>query len=218
MLLLVAVAAACSAPEPEVVEVTVEVEKEVQVEVTVEVEKEVEVVKEVEVTVEVEKEVEVIKEVEVMAEAEMAFEGVEVNILTIAGDQISGPMRDRAPAFEALTGAKVNIADAPFNDLYSKILVDAADPNGEFDAYVFAVTWTPDFAAPGFLEDLGPRVAADEALEWNDVTGFFRDYSSRYEGTLVTMPLDGDFHQVYYRSDVLDAAGFAPTNNMGRVP
>ncbi|MEM8862977.1 MAG: extracellular solute-binding protein, partial [Chloroflexota bacterium] len=205
--LLAVVLSAC---QPQIVEV----EKEVEVEVTrvvtetetVVEEVEVEVVKEVEVEVTVE--VETVVEVEAMAE--LPFEGVEIDILTIAGDAISGPLRARAPDFEAATGAQINISDLPFADLYNKILLDAADPNGEFDGYVFAVTWTPDFAAPGFLEDLGPYVEADESLQWDDITPFFREFSSKFEGTLYTIPLDGDFHQVYYRMDVLEAAGLEP--------
>lgn len=201
-----------SACQPQIVEVEKEVTRvvtetetvveEVEVEVTVEVVEEVEVIKEVEV--------EKIVEVEVETMPEMAFDGVEISILTIAGDAISGPLRARAPEFEAATGASITISDLPFADLYNKILLDAADPNGEFDGYVFAVTWTPDFAAPGYLEDLGPYVEADASLQWDDITPFFREFSSQFEGTLYTIPLDGDFHQVYYRMDVLEAAGFDP--------
>lgn len=194
--------AAC---QPQTVEVTRVITETVTETVTEQVE--VTRVVEGEVVTEIQ-EVEVTRVVE--AAAELPFAGMEVNILTIAGDQISGPLRKHAPEFEALTGAKVNISDAPFADLYNKILIDAADANGEFDGYVFAVTWTPDFAAPGYLEDLGPYVANDADLQWDDVTPFFRDFSSAFQGTLYTIPLDGDFHQVYYRGDVLEAAGFAP--------
>ncbi|MEM7118356.1 MAG: extracellular solute-binding protein [Chloroflexota bacterium] len=210
LLVLGLVLVAC---QPETVEVTRVVTETVTETVTEEVEVEVTRVVEGEViteTVTEEVEVEVTRVVEVEAMEELPFAGVEVNILTIAGDAISGPLRARAPDFEALTGATINISDAPFADLYNKILVDAADANGEFDGYVFAVTWTPDFAAPGFLEDLGPYVANDASLQWDDVTPFFREFSSAFEGTLYTIPLDGDFHQVYYRSDVLDAAGLEP--------
>jgi multiple sugar transport system substrate-binding protein len=67
-----------------------------------------------------------------------------------------------------------------------------------------------DFIEPGYFEDLTPRVKADSALEWNDVGLFFRSFSSTYAGKIYTIPLDGDFHMVYYRSDLLAAAGISP--------
>jgi len=139
---LVLLTIAVSACQPQVVEV------ETEVEVTRVVTETETVIEEVEVEVEKEVEVEVTRVVEIAEGEELPFEGVEINILTIAGDAISGPLRERAPDFEAATGAIINISDLPFADLYNKILLDAADPNGEFDGYVFAVTWTPDFAAP----------------------------------------------------------------------
>jgi len=61
-----------------------------------------------------------------------------------------------------------------------------------------------DYITPGYLEVLTDRVAADEALEWEDVAPFFRDFSATYAGDIYTIPLDGDFHMVYYRTDLID--------------
>ena len=61
-----------------------------------------------------------------------------------------------------------------------------------------------DFAPAGLIEDLTPYVEADAALEWDDVAPFFRDFNATYGGKVYTIPLDGDFHMVYYRSDLID--------------
>ncbi len=183
--------------QPETVTVTVEV--------PVEVEKEVEVP--VEVPVEVEKEVEVVV---TPTAAPKPYEGVEINVLTFTGPQIAEPLQRRGPDFEALTGAKVNVVIVPFSDLYQKVLTDLATGTNAFDAFVFAPQWMVDYIVPGYLEDLTGRVAADGALEWDDVAPFFRDFSSTYEGSIYTLPLDGDFHMVYYRTDLLEEAGFDP--------
>jgi len=53
-------------------------------------------------------------------------------------------------------------------------------------------------------------VAADEALKWEDVAPFFRDFSTTYEGRTYTIPLDGDFQMVYYRTDLLGQEGLEP--------
>ena len=138
------------------------------------------------------------------------FEGVEINVLTFTGPQIAEPLQRRGPDFTALTGAKVNVIIVPFSDLYQKMLTDMATGTNSFDGFVFAPQWMVDFITPGYLEDLTDRVAADPALEWDDIAPFFRDFSATYSGRIYTIPLDGDFHMVYYRTDLLDKAGLQP--------
>jgi len=192
-------AAQCAAPATVVV--TKEVEKVVTKEVEKVVTKEVEKV----VTKEVEKKVEVTPTPEAKP-----FEGVEVNILTFTGPQIAEPLQRRAPDFTELTGAKINVIVVPFNELYQKILTDLATGTNSFDAFVFAPQWMVDYIVPGYLEDLTDRVAADEALQWDDIAPFFRNFSATYAGRIYTIPLDGDFQMAYYRSDLLEQEGLAP--------
>jgi multiple sugar transport system substrate-binding protein len=178
--------AACgAAPEPETVVQTVEVEVEKTVVETVEVEVEVEV------------------EVTAMPAAK-PYEGVEINVLTFTGPQIAEPLQRRGPDFTELTGAVVNVTIVPFSDLYQKILTDAATGTNAFDAWVFAPQWMVDYIVPGYVEDLTDRIANDPALEWEDVAPFFRDFSASYGGRIYTIPLDGDFHMGYYRTDLMD--------------
>ncbi|GAB4516696.1 MAG: extracellular solute-binding protein [Anaerolineae bacterium] len=138
------------------------------------------------------------------------FEGVEVNILTFTGPQIAEPLQRRAPDFEALTGAKINVVTVPFSDLYQKMLTDMATGTNSYHAFVFAPQWMADFVVPGYLEDLTDRVAADEALQWEDIAPFFRDFSATFQGRIYTIPLDGDFQMAYYRKDLLEAEGLEP--------
>ncbi|MGD9148223.1 MAG: extracellular solute-binding protein [Anaerolineae bacterium] len=186
LLVVIAMLAACgAAPEPETVVQTVEVEVEKTVVETVEVEVEVEV------------------EVTAMPAAK-PYEGVEINVLTFTGPQIAEPLQRRGPDFTELTGAVVNVTIVPFSDLYQKILTDAATGTNAFDAWVFAPQWMVDYIVPGYVEDLTDRIANDPALEWEDVAPFFRDFSASYGGRIYTIPLDGDFHMGYYRTDLMD--------------
>lgn len=138
------------------------------------------------------------------------FQGVEVNIVTFTGPQIAEPLQRRAPDFEELTGAKINVVTVPFSDLYQKVMTDMATGTNSFDAFVFAPQWMVDFIVPGFLEDLTDQIAADEALAWADIAPFFRDFSASYQGRIYTIPLDGDFQMVYYRTDLLEQEGLEP--------
>ena len=130
--------------------------------------------------------------------------------MTFTGPQIAEPLQRRAPDFKELTGATINVVTVPFSDLYSKLLTDFATGTNSIDGMVFAPQWMVDYIEPGYLEDLTERVNADAALKWDDVAPFFRDFSATYNGRIYTIPLDGDFQMVYYRSDLLDEAGLEP--------
>ncbi len=138
------------------------------------------------------------------------FAGVTVNVLTFTGPQIAEPLQRRGPAFGALTGAKINVITVPFSDLYQKILTDLATGTNSYQAFVFAPQWMGDYITAGYLEDLTQRIAGDKALQWSDIAPFFRDFSATYAGHQYTIPLDGDFQMVYYRTDMLRQAGLKP--------
>jgi multiple sugar transport system substrate-binding protein len=137
------------------------------------------------------------------------FDGVTVNVMTQTG-AIQEPLQRRAPEFEKLSGAKINVIAVPFSDLYQKVLTDWASGTNSVDAAVFAPQWMVDYVAGGYLENLGDRIAKDKALEWNDIAPFFRDFSSSFGGKTYLVPLDGDFHMLYYRTDVFEKAGLKP--------
>ena len=99
------------------------------------------------------------------AKAAEDFKGVTVNVMTFVGPQIAEPLQRRAPEFEKLTGAKINIIAVPFSDLYQKLLTDWASGTNSVDAAVFAPQWMVDYIVGGFLEDLGDRIAKDKASE-----------------------------------------------------
>jgi ABC-type sugar transport system, periplasmic component len=145
------------------------------------------------------------------------FHGVTLNVMTFVGPQIAEPLQRRAPEFEKLTGAKVNILTVPFSDLYQKLLTDWASGTNSVDAAVFAPQWMVDYTKGGFLEDLSARVAHDPALKEDDVMPFFRDFSQRFNGKTYLVALDGDFQMVYYRTDILKQLGKQPPRTVGRL-
>ena len=133
------------------------------------------------------------------------FAGVTVNLLTFNGPQVAEPLQRRAPDFEKLTGAKVNVTAVAFQELYDKAILDLSTNTNSYDAFVFNPQWLGDFTGPDYLEDLTSRVTSDTTLQWNDIGPFFRDFNATYAGKVYTVPLDGDFHMVYYRSDLIQS-------------
>ena len=144
------------------------------------------------------------------AHAQLKHDGVEATVMTFTGPQIAEPLQRRAPDFKKLTGATINVVTVPFSDLYNKLLTDFATGTNSIDGMVFAPQWMVDYIEPGYLEDLTERINADTDLQWDDVAPFFRDFSATYNGKIYTIPLDGDFQMVYYRSDLLEKAGLQP--------
>jgi len=138
------------------------------------------------------------------------FDGVSVNLLTFTGPQIAEPLQRRAPEFKALTGADITITTVPNSDLYTSIVKDQSSGTHGYQAYVFAPQWMVDFVGPNWLEPLDSYIAKDDKIQWDDVAPFFRDFSAMYQGKVYSIPLDGDFHMVYYRMDVFKDAGLTP--------
>lgn len=138
------------------------------------------------------------------------LDGVAITLLTMDGPQIAEPLKRRAPEFEQRTGASVTIKTVPFADLYQEIANDLQQATPQYDAMIFAPQWMVDYAAPGYLEDLTSYVEADAAIQWADIAPFFRDFSAVYNGNIYTIPLDGDFQMVYYRTDILGSEGLEP--------
>jgi multiple sugar transport system substrate-binding protein len=135
------------------------------------------------------------------------FAGISVNILTFNGPQIAEPLQRRAPDWAHLTGGHVNVVAVAFPTIYDKALLDASTGTNSFDGYVFNPQWLGDFVGPEYLLDLTDRVNADTQLDWQDIGPFFRDFNATYNSKVYTIPLDGDFHMVYYRSDLLTKDG-----------
>lgn len=137
------------------------------------------------------------------------FDGVTIHIITHDAAIHAGVERHIA-GFEALTGATVNLTGVPVKDFYHTLQTDWSGNASKYDTAVILPQWLIDFVSAGYLDDLTARVKADAALQWDDIAPIFRNVSATYQGHTYSIPLDGDFHMVYYRSDLLKQAGLTP--------
>lgn len=138
------------------------------------------------------------------------FAGVTVKVLSFAGPQVTEPLLRRGPDFEKLTGAKIEVTTVPFAELYNKILTDQTTGTNSYDAFVMSPQWNADYVGAGILEDLSPYVTKDKDIQWDDISPFHRNFIATYSGKIYVVPLDGDMHTVYYRTDVFTKAGVKP--------
>lgn len=105
-------------------------------------------------------------------------------------------------------GIRINIIEGPnaanlLEDLYTSAFILGDSP---YDLINIDVIWTPKFAAAGWLLDLTDRISEQElaAFSPKDVEG------GRYEGRLYRIPIRSDVGMLYYREDLLKAAGYSP--------
>ncbi|MEH1791844.1 ABC transporter substrate-binding protein [Nostoc sp.] len=137
------------------------------------------------------------------------FDGVTINVITHNGAQKTATERHIA-GFEALTGGKVNLTTVPFKDLYDTLQKNWSGSAPKYDMAVILPQWKIDFADAGYLADLSDRTKSDAALKWEDIAPLFRNFSAIYKGRIYTIPLDGDFHMIYYRTDLFKEVGLTP--------
>ena len=145
-----------------------------------------------------------------VAGAEMKHEGVTVNILTRPGPVIAGRLEERGEEFKEMTGATIEVATVPFADLFQKLLTDWSTGTNSIDVGVFASGWAVELADSGLLADLSDFVANDPDIQFDDIAPYFREFNQKIDGKTYLITVDGDFHMLYYRTDVLEKNGLEP--------
>jgi multiple sugar transport system substrate-binding protein len=129
--------------------------------------------------------------------------------LLMNGPDVPAWVRYLVPAFEAENpGIRLEVVEGPNNvgvleDLYTTAFLLGDSP---YDLVNMDVIWAPKFAAAGWLMDLTDRFSPDDLAVFSpaDVAG------GRYQGKLYRLPVRSDAGMLYYRKDLLDAAGLAP--------
>ncbi|MEO8606500.1 MAG: extracellular solute-binding protein [Chloroflexota bacterium] len=138
------------------------------------------------------------------------FDGVTVRVLSFVGPAVTEPILRRQADFEALTGAHLEITTVPNADLFTDIVKDQSTGTDSYDVFIAAPQWKADLVSAGYLEDLTPYVEKDKAIQWDDITPFFRNFIATYDGKIYNIPLDGDINTIYYRTDVFADAKMEP--------
>ena len=123
---------------------------------------------------------------------------------------IGNAFESHTQAFEEATGAKVVFETVPFGDVYKTIEADYKTEENRYDVVIYSPIWLSDMVKANYLSDLTPKIAEDEALEWDDVAPFFQKHGGTYGDEIYGIPVDGDYYLLYYRSDLLEAANIEP--------
>ncbi len=111
------------------------------------------------------------------------------------------------PAFErAHPGIHVDVQQLPWSAAHEKLLTAFAGDSTP-DLCQLGNTWIPEFAAIGALEPLGRRVAPSSAIDSGDYFEGIWD-TNVVAGELYGIPWYVDTRLLFYRRDLLQAAGF----------
>lgn len=138
------------------------------------------------------------------------YDGITIHIMTRPGKVIAQPLIDHGAEFTKMTGAKIEVAEVPFAELFQKIQTDWTTGTNSIDVGVFASGWAVELAGASLLEDLSPYVEKDKKIDMADIAPYFREINQKIGGKTMLITLDGDFQMVYYRKDIFDKNGLKP--------
>lgn len=143
-----------------------------------------------------------------VAIAVMSQQPVTLKLLMAAPD-VPSWNKYMVQAFEAShPNIRLQIVEGPnqvnlLEDMYTTAFLLGDSP---YDLVNMDVIWTPKFAAAGWLMDLTDEFSPEVLSVFSDadIAG------GRYQNRLYRLPVRSDAGMLYYRKDLLDAAGVAP--------
>ena len=133
------------------------------------------------------------------AEATKPFAGQTVTVAV--GSFMSSGVNMFKDEWEKRTGARLQVVEIPFGDLYQRLFASFTTGAGEFDVAIYASNWIPEFALNKNILSLEKYYGGKD--NWDDVL----DKTKRimYVGSeRYSVPLDGDVLIGYYRKDALE--------------
>lgn len=138
-------------------------------------------------------------------EAAKQYAGTTLNVFYEAGLQPLDPKNFTGPMWEELTGIKINVIEAPLDQMFTKIMQDYRAGSGSFDVLNVVPNQMPDLVFAGALEPLDELVDKyGYRDELNGIAPVYRDNQMKVEGTIYGLPDDGDVLILYYRRDIFE--------------
>ncbi|WP_420002633.1 extracellular solute-binding protein [Arenibacterium sp. LLYu02] len=132
------------------------------------------------------------------------FAGQDLSVLMISQPSMLDCAAEVAKAFEAETGAKVEITGQGYGNLHDSILAAFAGGTGAYDVVSLAYQWVGEFADPGFLLPLDASLTQTEGMIERTKELF------QWQGAQVALPYNGEAMLLFYRTDLFEAAGLTP--------
>jgi multiple sugar transport system substrate-binding protein len=116
-----------------------------------------------------------------------------------------------ANLFENHTGARINFTNYPENELRSQLVADASARAGGFEVYCLDGNYVPLFADNGWVRAIDDDII--DAYQLEDISENLRGLYS-WRGELYGLPIYSEVTIMYYRRDLLEAAGLEVPQTM----
>jgi multiple sugar transport system substrate-binding protein len=117
---------------------------------------------------------------------------------------ISGPLYRLRPAWEALTGARLDIVEVPIAELLSKTINDMRLGGGQFDGCIEGSWYMGEFVTPGFIVPVDEYMADKGFPQWDPTwqPPALREIH-QWQGKWYGVMNDSDGQVLYWRNDIL---------------
>lgn len=133
-------------------------------------------------------------------------------------DVFAEPVRRLLPRFTEETGIIVNMETLPYASLRERQLSDFIGGTGSVDIMTMDIVWMGEYAEAGWIEPLGPYFERDaELIDADDFLPGAMAGLALWEGEYYGMPLGAYYYLMYYRTDILEAAGLEPPRTLDEV-
>lgn len=140
------------------------------------------------------------------------FAGTQVNVLLPVASQFRAQEK-RLGEFERLTGIRVSYTYVPFGQLRDKITTEAVARSTAFDVVCYLDSWGPSLAI--HLHPLDAWLARD-GIALDRYPQAYR-LGGQFEGKTYGLPIRGHPQMLFYRKDLLEAAGLEPPATWEKV-
>jgi len=135
------------------------------------------------------------------------FAGKEIAITVNNGGPkggISGPLYRLRPAWEELTGAKLNIVEMPLAEQLSTTINDLRLGLKQFDGYIEGAWYMGEYVTPGYIIPIDKYISDKRFPQWNP-DWFPPSLREIYQwnGQFYAVLNDSDGQVLYWRNDIL---------------
>ncbi|WP_028662920.1 ABC transporter substrate-binding protein [Saccharomonospora halophila] len=139
-------------------------------------------------------------------------DGRTLTVAIVANPQMNDAIALSDRFERAHPGVRLRFVSLPENQARAKITASTATGGGEFDLVMISNYETPQWAANGWLRDLGPYLDAHPDYDHGDFIPSIRE-SLSYEGSMYAVPFYGESSFVAYREDLFAEAGLTMPEN-----
>jgi len=135
--------------------------------------------------------------------ATQRFDGVELTVGVQNVSAIGAPARAHARTWEQRTGGKVRVIGTPFVELFDEFMTSLTAREPVYDALFYLPAWAGDFFP--HLAEVPPELVRNEAFD--DIHPTYRERLMMWSGKWISVAVDGDLFQGYYRKDLFENPG-----------